>query len=118
LEAAAIILSTGYRSSWDAIFDSKLPTLKRYLCVPWSDIHALEDLVSDVGLTHVVNPEELKEFSWHYKSLHDPPEGMSTLTSETSIVAPGLYKGLVPAKSIQRRDIAITGAIVCGPFLP
>ena len=34
---------------------------------------------------------------------------------EPRIAAPGLYKGLVPARSIQRRDIAVTGAIVCGP---
>ncbi|KAJ3527639.1 hypothetical protein NMY22_g9712 [Coprinellus aureogranulatus] len=89
LEAAAVILATGYRSSWDGMFD--------------------DNLAAEIGLTQVVRTEDLKPFTWDYKSLRNPPEDKES--PNTSIVAPGLYKGLIPAKSIERRDIAMTGAI-------
>ncbi|KAJ2918725.1 hypothetical protein MD484_g1698, partial [Candolleomyces efflorescens] len=92
VEAASVIASTGFTSSWDGVFDEK---------------DAL-----DIGLIHAINPEALERYSWNYKSLSNPPKpGPSKSNSGGDVLASGLYKGLVPAKRINMKDFAVNGAI-------
>jgi dimethylaniline monooxygenase (N-oxide forming) len=78
---------------------------------------------------------------WKYTSLKDAPlplsekrhgPSASTSTSTTTLGkervgdsgvenpkplrAPALYKGMIPAKSLLKRDVAVNGAMVCIPF--
>ncbi|KAJ2920432.1 hypothetical protein H1R20_g16662, partial [Candolleomyces eurysporus] len=93
IEAASVIAATGFTSSWDGVFEEK---------------DAL-----DIGLTQVVSPESLEQYSWDYRSLSDPPKsGPSKSNSGGRLIASGLYKGLVPAKRITMRDFVVNGAIV------
>jgi len=74
-----------------------------------------EETQVEVGLVHQVDPRELDQFegNWDYLTLQDPP---TTPQAESApFEATGLYRGIVPAKTIERRDIALNGAIV-GPF--
>jgi hypothetical protein len=69
------------------------------------------ETANDIGLTQLVDPEDLDRHTWDYTSLHNAPKADAWISS-TPIRASGLYKGIVPARSIQRRDIAVNGAVV------
>jgi len=79
-------------------------------------LHLAEATQLDIGLVQDVELNELDSFAdcWNYRSLRDPPSQRtsSPKTEGSSIRASGLYKGLVPAKSIERRDIAVNGTVV------
>ena len=50
--------------------------------------------------------------SWDYTTLNDPP----ALKPEHKLWVTSIYRGLVPAKNIERRDFAIAGALVLDPL--
>ncbi|KAI0253456.1 FAD/NAD-P-binding domain-containing protein [Lactifluus subvellereus] len=83
--AAAIILATGYESTWHSIFDNE----------------SMEQL----GLGRHL-PESGMTQDWDYVSLANPP----VVPGETPLAA-SIYRGLVPAKNILNRDFAVNGAI-------
>ena len=47
--------------------------------------------------------------SWHYPSLDEAPE----VDRDSAKLVTSIYRGIVPAKNILRRDFAITGSLVC-----
>ncbi|KAG5728376.1 Dimethylaniline monooxygenase [N-oxide-forming] 2 [Termitomyces sp. T112] len=85
LPADAVILATGFKSSWTNLFDSQTAVelgIGRH--APFNDVHI-----------------------WDYTSLTDPP--MSHPNSEQW--SSSIYRGLVPANNINKRDFAINGAV-------
>ncbi|TBU39199.1 hypothetical protein BD309DRAFT_454467 [Dichomitus squalens] len=87
LPASAVILATGYTSSWPAIFD--------------------EQTIKDLGL----DPQPAKETTtheWNYTTLAGSPP----IHPEAKRWSSSLYRGIVPAKHISRRDLAVNGAVV------
>ncbi|KAL0960490.1 hypothetical protein HGRIS_005530 [Hohenbuehelia grisea] len=86
LQADVIILATGFTSSWKGIFS--------------------EETASELGLSRHA-PTEVHVNDWKYTSLSNPPPSHP----ESKQWASSIYRGLVPAKNINRRDFAINGAI-------
>ncbi|KAI0658608.1 FAD/NAD-P-binding domain-containing protein [Cubamyces menziesii] len=87
LDASAVVLATGYASSWTSLFKEKT--------------------IDELGL----NPHPAQndtEHRWDYTTLSDPP----ALRPETKAWSSSIYRGLVPAKSIDNRDFAVNGACV------
>ncbi|KAH9955825.1 FAD/NAD-P-binding domain-containing protein [Russula dissimulans] len=85
--SAAIILATGYESTWRPIFD--------------------EVTREQLGLDR--HPPDTKtKYRWDYASLAKAP----VIPGETPST-PSIYRGLVPAKNILNRDFAINGAMFC-----
>ncbi|KIJ54017.1 hypothetical protein M422DRAFT_201119 [Sphaerobolus stellatus SS14] len=88
LKADAVILATGYTSSWKNIFDEKT--------------------MADIGIErHPPSPIRNTEKNWEYTSLRNPPKAHPDAKQWAS----SIYRGIIPAKNIQRRDFAINGAV-------
>ncbi|KAF5366762.1 hypothetical protein D9758_006503 [Tetrapyrgos nigripes] len=90
IRADAIILATGYTSSWAKIFDKQ--TMNQIGLGKYPPQY-----VSDVTYAN----------EWKYSSLKDPPAKHPLSDQWTSCI----YRGIVPAKSIFKRDLAINGAV-------
>ncbi|KAF8529707.1 FAD/NAD-P-binding domain-containing protein [Hysterangium stoloniferum] len=86
LEACAVILATGYTSSWKDIIDEKT-----------SD---------EIGLGRRLRSQGTVS-EWNYHSLQNPP--CSQRGGEQW--ASSIYRGIVPAKNIDQRDFAINGGV-------
>ncbi|KAH0584375.1 hypothetical protein H2248_009914 [Termitomyces sp. 'cryptogamus'] len=92
LPADAVILATGFKSSWTNLFDSQTAVelgIGRH--APFNDVHI-----------------------WDYTSLTDPPVSHPNSEQWSS----SIYRGLVPANNINKRDFAINGAVVGHDYLP
>ncbi|KAI0259070.1 FAD/NAD-P-binding domain-containing protein [Gloeopeniophorella convolvens] len=85
IPAAAVVLGTGYESSWKPIFN--------------------EETMEYLGLGQHP-PETNKKYHWDYTSLANPPEPPRQAPQAASF-----YRGLVPVKSIPNRDFAVNGAV-------
>ncbi|KAF4580716.1 hypothetical protein EYR38_003002 [Pleurotus pulmonarius] len=89
LDAAAVILGTGFTSSWEGLLSEKT--------------------ADELGLSRHA-PADVQTNQWdNYQSLRDPPSFQAT--SKQQQWASSIYRGLVPYKNIGRRDFAINGAI-------
>ncbi|KAJ7781934.1 FAD/NAD-P-binding domain-containing protein [Mycena maculata] len=88
-KADLVILATGYMSSWDDIFDEKT--------------------AGDIGF-HRHHPihQDLPDEWVNYKTLANPP----ALHPENTKWSSSIYKGIVPATNLLRRDFAINGAVL------
>ncbi|KAF8585177.1 FAD/NAD(P)-binding domain-containing protein [Ramaria rubella] len=86
LKADAVVLATGYASSWNGIFNEKT--------------------VKEIGLGRHRPQEEFKG-EWDYKTLADPPPAHPYPEQWAS----SIYRGIVPAKNITHRDFAVNGAL-------
>ncbi|KAJ7021605.1 FAD/NAD-P-binding domain-containing protein [Mycena alexandri] len=88
IDAHLVLLATGYSSSWTGIFD--------------------EDTAELVGMNgHTITPRPTSQLNeGNYYSLLNPPSH-----PESEIWASSIYNGIVPAKNIARRDLAINGAV-------
>ncbi|KII96145.1 hypothetical protein PLICRDRAFT_35076 [Plicaturopsis crispa FD-325 SS-3] len=84
LAADAVVLATGYASSWAGIFD--------------------DDTAQELGLSR--HPPTTSE-TWKYTSLQDPPPAHP----HSEQWAASIYRGIVPSKNLARRDFAINGAV-------
>ncbi|KAI0056612.1 FAD/NAD-P-binding domain-containing protein [Artomyces pyxidatus] len=92
LRADAVILATGYSSSWNSIFD--------------------KETSATVGLERRAPTSRAAKYHWDYTSLAYPPpahpDAMKWITP--------IYRGIVPAKNIALRDLAINGAVYSGNY--
>ena len=88
LPADVVVLATGYKSSWDGILD---------------------DVRDDLGLRRdaVAQDDQAFAHEWQYASMANPPPSRPDVPIATAI-----YRGIVPAKTLDRRDFAINGAVV------
>ncbi|KAF8266471.1 FAD/NAD-P-binding domain-containing protein [Lactarius quietus] len=88
--ASAVILATGYKSTWRPIFD--------------------DETIEYLGLAQRPPEYEPKtKARWDYTSFANPPA--ANLLENTSTPWPAsIYRALVPAKNIMNRDFAINGA--------
>ncbi|OCH90140.1 FAD/NAD(P)-binding domain-containing protein [Obba rivulosa] len=88
VEADAVILCTGYTSSWDKVFDKVT--------------------VEELGLSqqNLVSVSSLTTFG--HASLCGAPASKYTVTNTRTS---SIYRGIVPARNIFYRDFAINGAI-------
>ncbi|KZT64199.1 FAD/NAD(P)-binding domain-containing protein [Daedalea quercina L-15889] len=91
VRAGAVILATGYTSSWDGIFD------------------ASEETMNDIGLgRHCVSESSITcRGDWSYTTLTK----LSSTSFKDDQRAPSLYRGIIPAKNILRKNLAVNGAI-------
>lgn len=106
LEADLVILATGYNSSWDGLFDGQSIIFSQESVLRADFI--LEKTAADIGLhRHQSTTQPVDE--WAYTSLANPPPTDPENTTWSS----SLYRGIIPAKNINRRDFAINGAVVC-----
>ncbi|KAH8092182.1 FAD/NAD-P-binding domain-containing protein [Cristinia sonorae] len=85
ISANAVILATGYKSSWTKLFD--------------------ESTRKELGLVPVVVPESHEEFN--YASFANPPTSPRHRTGAKHSL---IYRGHVPAQNLLQRDFAVNGA--------
>ncbi|KAM5542339.1 hypothetical protein V8D89_003798 [Ganoderma adspersum] len=91
IRASAVILATGYHSSWLPMFDEKT--------------------AEELGL----NPrpaDSSASYAWDYRTLRDAPP----LNPDAKRFSSSIYRGIVPAKNILRRDFAANGAVFSTHF--
>ncbi|OSC97983.1 FAD/NAD-P-binding domain-containing protein [Trametes coccinea BRFM310] len=87
VRASVLVLATGYTSSWSPLFE--------------------ENTIEELGLKpHLAQPNP--EHHWDYTTLSDAPP----LHPDAKKWSFSLYRGLVPAKNIHRRDFAVNGACI------
>ncbi|CDO75211.1 hypothetical protein BN946_scf184794.g18 [Trametes cinnabarina] len=87
LPASVLVLATGYTSSWPSLFE--------------------ETTINELGLRpHLAQPNP--EYQWDYTTLSDAPP----LHPDAEKWSSSLYRGLVPAQNIARRDFAVNGACI------
>ena len=75
-------------------------------------ILSTEKTAADIGLGRHAPLTSLKgsEDAWNYKSLANPPSIHPDNAAGKWVTS--VYRGLVPAKNIMKRDFAIVGAMV------
>ncbi|TFK38930.1 hypothetical protein BDQ12DRAFT_735153 [Crucibulum laeve] len=106
LPAKAVIVCTGYSSSWDGLFDSKIDA-----CLVSDspvDLKTTETTIAEIGLTN--EPLELEakvNDAWDYTTLANAP----TVDPKSERWSNPMYRGIVPAKNIMKRDLAMNGAV-------
>ncbi|KIK66415.1 hypothetical protein GYMLUDRAFT_38202 [Collybiopsis luxurians FD-317 M1] len=91
IKASAIVLATGYESSWKDLFDVQT--------------------INQIGLGKYPPqyvPLDAYDEEWNgYTSLRNPPPAPATNQQWMSCI----YRGIVPARSIFKRDLVINGAV-------
>ncbi|KAL0575359.1 hypothetical protein V5O48_006610 [Marasmius crinis-equi] len=90
LVATAVILATGFTSSWSNLFD--------------------DQTAKDIGICrHPPNANDFNEpeEEWPWRSLVNPPSSRC----DSDLWSSSIYQGIVPAKNILKRDFAINGAV-------
>ncbi|KAF8802218.1 FAD/NAD(P)-binding domain-containing protein [Phlegmacium glaucopus] len=80
-----VLLGTGYQSSWANIFPKKM--------------------AEEIGIDKHISEKKITP-TWNYKTLEDSP----ALQPENEKWITSIYRGIIPAKNIERRDFAIAGA--------
>jgi hypothetical protein len=109
ISTKAVILATGYQSSWSNVFSR---TYFSSFCFGFCITHLLHlrcsaEMAEEIGIAKHAPKTHVKT-KWNYETLKDrPPEDPEAGRWVTSI-----YRGLVPAKNIEKRDFAIAGAFV------
>ncbi|KAF9074343.1 FAD/NAD(P)-binding domain-containing protein [Rhodocollybia butyracea] len=91
VRADAIVLATGYESSWVDLFDAKT--------------------IDQIGLGKYPPqyvPLDSYDDEWKgYTSMRDPPSALPANQEWMSCI----YRGIIPARSILKKDLAINGAV-------
>ncbi len=108
--ADVVILATGWQSSWTGVLDGKYYCISQiYLTSP---VYTIEKTAADIGLGKHAPLSSLKgvDDAWNYKTLASPPSVHPD--NATGKWVTSVYRGLVPAKNVMKRDFAIVGAMV------
>jgi len=66
-----------------------------------------EKTIEELGIARHTPSQDVDEWK-HYKSLSSPPAA----NPHRGLWASSIYRGIVPAKNIAKRDFAINGAVV------
>ena len=98
-----VLLGTGYQSSWANIFKSLILILPTFFSLIYP---FLAKMAKEIGINRHAPQSEVKT-KWDYKTLANAPAPNPENEWVTSI-----YRGLIPAKNIEKRDFAIAGATV------
>ncbi|KAI0650878.1 FAD/NAD-P-binding domain-containing protein [Trametes meyenii] len=88
IRADAVVLATGYQSSWSSIFG--------------------DETMEELGLNPYLAANTTTVYQWDYTTLKDSPP----LHPGAQRWSSSLYRGLVPARNIANRDFAVNGACV------
>ncbi|KAI0677688.1 FAD/NAD-P-binding domain-containing protein [Trametes maxima] len=88
IHAHAVVLATGYQSSWSSIFG--------------------DETMEELGLNPYLATNTRAIHQWDYTTLKDAPP----LHPDAQRWSSSLYRGLVPARNIANRDFAVNGACV------
>lgn len=86
IKANAVILATGFGSSWTNLF--------------------ARETAKELGIGRHPPLADAEEHVWDYTSFRDPPAPHPSSEEWVS----SIYRGIVPARNITRRDFAINGA--------
>ncbi|PPQ99015.1 hypothetical protein CVT26_014392 [Gymnopilus dilepis] len=90
VEADVVVLATGWQSSWTNIFD--------------------KETAAQLGLGRHEPTIDVKSVpEWDYKTLANPPAVHPDNESQKFVTS--VYRGLVPARNIENRDLAVAGAL-------
>ena len=106
LKADAVVLATGFGSSWTRIFTGKRATAA--LKCTAIDRPSTEKTTEELGIGRHPPSVDEREYFWNYTSLKDPPHS----NTHSKLWAASIYRGIVPSQNIDRRDFAINGAVV------
>ncbi|KAF8149495.1 hypothetical protein B0H34DRAFT_667702 [Crassisporium funariophilum] len=87
VETNVVVLATGYQSSWTNIFTPAT--------------------AEELGITTHI-PTCRSETSWNYNSLKNPPPPIAG-NGDAGVTS--IYRGLIPAKNLHKRDFAIAGGL-------
>ncbi|KAF8801867.1 FAD/NAD(P)-binding domain-containing protein [Phlegmacium glaucopus] len=93
ISAKAVILATGYQSSWSNVFSP--------------------EMAEEIGIAKH-SPKTHVKTKWNYKSLKHRPTEAPEHGRDNWVLS--IYRGLVPAKNIEKRDFAIAGAFAVTNF--
>ncbi|KAI0044469.1 FAD/NAD-P-binding domain-containing protein [Auriscalpium vulgare] len=88
VQARAVVLATGYKSSWTAMFDKQTR--------------------AELGLDRHPPPPRATRYHWNYSTLAQRPASRA----DTDLDGPVMVRGLVPAERILARDFAVNGAVI------
>ncbi len=102
--ANAVILATGYKSSWTKIFSGGPSIL---LSFAQGFNRNIEKTAEEIGINRHAPTTEVVDI-WDYPSLSGAPEPHP----DSQKWVTSIYRGLVPAKNILRRDFVVAGALV------
>jgi len=106
LKPKAVLLATGYQSSWSRIFKRELIFYCSLKSAP-NTLTVLAEVAAELGINcHA--PQTKVSTTWAYKTLQDPPPS----APENEKWVTSIYRGLVPGKNIDKRDFAIAGSLV------
>lgn len=86
VKASAVILATGFGSSWTNIFT--------------------RETAKELGIGRHPPLADAEEYVWDYTSFRNPPSSNPRSQEWVS----SIYRGIVPSRNIHRRDFAINGA--------
>jgi dimethylaniline monooxygenase (N-oxide forming) len=115
LFASAIVLCTGYESSWKNIFDGVFFfSIRNNIqdCLHYFIDKAAEHLDLSRHAPSPLSSVQTKEFDIEYKSLSSQPSCTGVSCEASKSWASHIYRGVVPAKNLGRRDFALNGAVV------
>ncbi|KAI6132452.1 FAD/NAD(P)-binding domain-containing protein [Pisolithus croceorrhizus] len=87
IEVNAVLLATGFGSSWTNIF--------------------APETVNELGIGRHPQLVDVEEHVWDYTSFSNPPASYPCSEEWVS----SIYRGIVPARNINHRDFAINGAL-------
>jgi len=88
LEADAVVLCTGFYSSWNKVFN--------------------QSTIEEIGLSRQRVPPQIMAAAnrkWNYPTLANPPP----YEDDPNFKVPMFHRGMIPAKSMFRRDFAVNG---------
>jgi dimethylaniline monooxygenase (N-oxide forming) len=105
LKADAVILATGYQSSWTKIISGAV--LIHIFSVFCLNNVCSEKTADEIGINKHP-PFSKATNNWDYPSLRGGPE----IHPENARWVTSIYRGIVPAKNILRRDFAVAGTLV------
>ncbi|KAJ3512117.1 hypothetical protein NLJ89_g3713 [Agrocybe chaxingu] len=88
IKAKAVVLCTGYKSSWESIFTP--------------------EVAKEIGIDKHLPTTDLKT-TWDYKSLQGGPPLRAEHQDEALVTS--IHRGIVPAKNLHKRDFAVAGAL-------